>query len=298
MAAAVVIADARARVVVLPDLGAGIAAFDLVDGPEPLAVFRRAPDPDTSDPFALGCNLLLPWSNRISGGGFRFRGEFHALPPNLAGEPFPIHGNAFQVRWTVRKWEPARVQLSLRSDGLGPFRYQAIASYALDGGCLSVELSVENAGDRPLPFGAGIHPWFPRTRSILLKAPAETVWLEDDQHLPVGRMPVSSMPEWDFSAARRLPHAWINNGFTSWSREAEIFWPDRRLMLTVQGSSALSSYILYSPSDAADFFCFEPVTHPVDAHNLLGRDEGAGLAVLSPSESLQVRCRFSPSALP
>ena len=92
-----------ARVVVLPELGAGIAGYDPVESREPFALFRHTADLATDDPFALGCNLLLPWSNRISGGGFPFDGEFHAVPPNLAGEPFPIHGNAFQMRWTVEE---------------------------------------------------------------------------------------------------------------------------------------------------------------------------------------------------
>lgn len=297
MGEGVVIADARARVVVLSELGAGVAAYDLIDGPEPLAVFRRTADPGTSDPFALGCNLLLPWSNRISGGGFWFEGGFHALQSNLAGEPCPIHGNGFQSRWTVEERATSHVRLSLLSDGPGPFRYRARAHHRLDGGCLTIELSIENAGERSLPFGAGIHPWFPRSGPVLLRAPAATVWLEDERHLPAGKAPVSARPGWDFSRPRPLPDAWINNGFTGWSGEAKILWPERRLALAIDASPALSSYLLYSPSGEADFFCFEPVTHPVDAHNLQGGDRGCGLSTLPPGGTLSASCRFRPAPL-
>ena len=56
--------------------------------------------------------------------------------------------------------------------------------------------------------------------------------------------------------------------------------------------------ILYSPSDKADFFCFEPVTHPVDGHNLPGGPEANGLTILAPRETLSAACRFLPEAPP
>ena len=33
---------------------------------------------------------MLPWSNRISGGGFEHAGRFHPIAPNRGGEPYPI----------------------------------------------------------------------------------------------------------------------------------------------------------------------------------------------------------------
>ena len=54
-------------------------------------------------PFALACNLLAPFSNRISG-GFDWRGSRRIeLAPNLRGESLPIHGDAFQRPWEVAK---------------------------------------------------------------------------------------------------------------------------------------------------------------------------------------------------
>ena len=59
----------------------------------------------------------------------------------------------------------------------------------------------------------------------------------------------------------------------------------------------LTTFILYSPASDADFFCFEPVTHPVDAHNRPGGPEANGLTVLVPGDTLAVSCRFSPERL-
>jgi aldose 1-epimerase len=56
----------------------------------------------------------------------------------------------------------------------------------------------------------------------------------------------------------------------------------------------LRIYILYSLGRDASFFCFEPVSHVVDAHNLTGGPEANGLAVLAPDEMAEIKCRFSP----
>src|SRR5215469_4069045 len=91
----IVISDGIAEAAILPDLGAGLAWYDLVTsgGREP--IFRACRDFFQAHPFDLALNLLVPWSNRISGGGFAFEGEVHRLEPNLPGENFPIHGNGF-----------------------------------------------------------------------------------------------------------------------------------------------------------------------------------------------------------
>ena len=56
---------------------------------------------------------------------------------------------------------------------------------------------------------------------------------------------------------------------------------------------ALHTLILFSPDGAADFFCAEPVSHPVDAHNLPGQP---GLAVLEPGQTMTVRMRLEWAA--
>jgi aldose 1-epimerase len=241
--------------------------------------------------------LLVPWSNRISGGGFTFAGKFHPLQPNLPGEPYPIHGNGFSSAWSVRNASAEKVELSLRSSGPGPFCYEARASYALSAGALSMWLSVGNLGPEPLPFGLGFHPWLVRTPGTLLQAKAKQVVFENGDHLPNGEAPVASHVEWDFAAPRALPADWVNNAFLGWDGRATILWPDRKLALEVEADRSLSTYIVYSPSAKDDFFCFEPVTHPVDAHNLPGGPAANGLAILAPQETVSATCRFCPRRL-
>jgi aldose 1-epimerase len=279
--------------VIVPSLGGGLARFDLMRAGAALPLFRPWPEAGPDDPGQLASIVLVPWSNRISGGGFSFGGRFHPLAANFAGEPLPLHGNGWTSPWSVTARSPAEATLELVSEGPGPYRYRAVLGYALDPQGLTMRLNMTNAADIALPYGGGFHPWLPRTPGTLLTAPAATVWLEDADHLPTGSVPVSTREDWDFSRPQTLPPGWINNGFAGWNRRATFEWRDRGFALDIAASDRLSTYILYSPGREADFFCFEPVSHVVDAHNLPGGPAANGLAVLAPGENLSVSCRFT-----
>ena len=167
-------------------------------------------------------------------------------------------------------------------------------TYVLDAGALIMSLWMCNVGTETLPFGLGFHPWLVRTRGTLLQAKAKRVVLENSNHLPDGEAPVASCVEWDFAAPRALPADWINNAFLGWDGRATIFWSDRKLALEVEADGSLSTYVVYSPSAKDDFFCFEPLTHPVDAHNLTGGPAANGLTILAPQETVSATCRFCP----
>jgi aldose 1-epimerase len=292
-----IITDGVAEASVAPRIGAGLGWYDLVGDGRREPLFRPCRDLAKAAPFDLANNLLVPWSNRISGGGFNFAGEFHALEPNIPGESVPNHGNGFSSVWTIERALADSATLSLNSVGPGPFRYAARVRYGLEGGALEMQLSVTNVGDKPLPFGLGLHPWLARTPQTLLQAKAQRVVLENNLHLPAGDLPVSARKDWNFESPRRLPGAWINNAFTGWDGKAVVTWPDRELSLEISADPPLATYIVYSPSSDADHFCFEPVTHPVDAHNLPGGAQANGLVILKPSERLSISCRFAPRNL-
>ena len=103
----ITLTDGVGEATVAPDLGGGLASYDLVGAAGRAALFRPCRDLSRAGPFDLANNLLVPWSNRISGGGFHFGGRFHPLEPNLPGEPYPIHGNGFSSAWAVRSRAPA-----------------------------------------------------------------------------------------------------------------------------------------------------------------------------------------------
>jgi aldose 1-epimerase len=277
----------------VPSLGAGVARFDFLRDEQRIEVFRPWPKGGTNDPNALGLYVLVPWSNRISGSGFSFGGQFHPLTPNFAGEPYPIHGDGWLSEWRVVSADDRSVSLQHVADrGPGPYRYTASLEYALDASGMKIRLAATNRAPIALPFGLGFHPWLPRTPATLLLAPAKSVWLENARHLPTERVAVAGRPECDFESFRPLPRDWINNGFAGWNGRATILWEDRALALDVDAQAPITFYILYSPSGESRFFCFEPVSHAVDAHNLPPGPEAHGLVVLKPGTMLAIECAF------
>lgn len=271
-----------ARATVVPALGAGLAGLWQAGRP----VLRPCADPAASGPFDLALNILAPFSNRIAG-GFRFEGMQHVLTPNLAGEPCPIHGDAFQRAWQVEAATSCDATLRLDDGAFGPFRYAARIGYRLSEGGFSAELALRNTGPVPLPFGCGFHPWFPRGPATRLVFAATGHWPEGDGHLPATPAEVALPATLDFAGPRALPDGWINAGFAGWGGTAEILQgrDAASVRLTAEG---LSTVILYSPGRGSGFFCFEPVSHPVNAHNLPGQP---GLVVLASGED--IACRMS-----
>lgn len=289
---AVTLDNGTARVSIRPDLGAGAAGYDFHDGVDWQPIFRRVPD-DIGHPFQLSNILLVPFSGRVSGGGFTFEGQFHALERNLASEKYPIHGSAFDRPWSIARETPASLTLRLSAAGPGPFRYDAEMNYTVDDAALVMRLVVINRGIR-LPFGIGFHPWFVRDGDTCLSASADKVWLERSDHLPAAIEAIGRHADMDFNTARRLPDRWINNWFSGWNGRARIGWPKRGLNAEITASEELDQYVVFSPSGDADFFCFEPVSHPVDAFNLPGGGESHGMRILDTGETIIASMSIRP----
>ena len=274
--------DGQSRLVLAPQNGAAIASYDaLVAGSAPVPLLKPGDGTGTS-----GCQLLVPWSNRISGGGFEFDGRFHPIEPNVPGEAFPIHGDGFQKPWRLASRTDTEAELTFDDGAIGPYRYRASVTYALQNGALEAHLIVENRAGMRLPYGLGFHPWFPRGVSTLLEAKAKRVWLEDERHLPVGVVPVRERPAWDFDRPIPLPLEWVNNAFDGWNGRASITQLRDGIKITLNASPELDVYIVYSPSPDAGFFCFEPVSHTVDAHH------GEGLTPLDDGETMGATMRL------
>jgi aldose 1-epimerase len=287
--ACVTLANPQLRLDVAPSLGGGITRFDWRSDGALVPIFRRCRHvaADT-DPNQLACYPMLPYSNRIGGGHFGVGGRRVDVPRNRAAEPLPIHGDGWLAHWQVAETDQDKVRLTLdRSDGK-PYAYRATQTYALEGPSLVITLEVENTGRDALPFGLGIHPFLVRDAQTELSAAAAGLWLQGDDWLPVRHVPAP--PAWQFGVAYPLPETIVNHAFTGWSGQAAVVWPKRRLSLTI--ASDADYYVLYTPP-GEDFFCFEPVDHPINAMNLPGGAASHGMTMLARGERLSRSFRFT-----
>lgn len=269
----------NARLNLHPDMGAGIGGLWVGDKP----VLRPWSGNAEEGPFALASNVLVPFSNRIDG-GFTFDGTFHPMDKNMEIDPFAIHGDGFQREWSVTDTTDAEATLYLSDGAFGPFRYEATQTFLLTGDMLTITLTMTNRAEIALPFGGGFHPWFPRTAQTRLQVIAPDHWPEGEDTLPASQAPQIPPEDFDFTGGKPLPDRWINCGFSNWDGTARVEQGEDAISLTIK-SDTLSTAIIYSPDPDCGFFCFEPVSHPVNAHNLPGMP---GLKVLRPHESLSM----------
>lgn len=285
----VTLANAYLRLDVAPQLGGGITRFDCRSEGVLEPVFRRCDHVSARmDPNELACYPLVPFSNRIAAGRFHFGGRDFEVPCNRAGEPLPIHGDGWLVPWQVEQSERECVRLVLDRSNGKPYAYRAAITYTLDGTTLSMTLEVENTGRDAMPFGLGVHPFLARDASTELSAPASGLWLSGEDWLPVRHVPAP--PAWQFGVAYPLPDTLVNHAFSGWSGRAAVVWERRRLSLSISANT--NYYVLYTPQ-GKDFFCFEPVDHPINAVNLSGGGDAHGMTVLARGERLVRQFSFT-----
>lgn len=233
------------------------------------------------------CYPLVPFSNRIAFGTFRFGDTRYALAKNLEGFAHAIHGVGFQRTWSVQASDAGAIDMRLahEPDTHWPFAFEAQQRISIDGNALVLDLRVMNTDRRAAPCGVGWHPFFPLDTAAgrtYLRTQWSSMLVSDANGLPC-----SSMRPPDFGA---LDDTIVDNCFTGWRRSAQIDTPHHRV--TLDASDALQCAVLFRPEGQA-FFAFEPVSH---ANNALNGNEPP-MHVLAPRETLEARVTMSMQAL-
>ena len=272
-----------------PTQGGAIAGFRCGDR----ALLRPAREAflQRGDPRLAACFPLVPFSNRIADGRFRFRQRVYELARNFPPEPHAIHGHGWQNPWVVAAASASRAELTFRHAVSGtPFDYRARQAFALREDGLEITLEVTNAGDGAMPAGIGLHPYFTRTGGVTLRASLDHVWLPDQRKIPKRRVALPAA--WDFARGLRLAPLDLDHCFGGWDGRAELHWPETDLTLVIEATPPLRHLVIYVPP-GQDSFCIEPVSHVNDGFNLLERGvEGTGVRVLVPGETLGTTIRF------
>jgi len=245
---------------------------------------------------AEACFPLVPFGNRIENNAFRFDGRDYALSPNAA-DPLVLHGDGWLRRWAIRERTPQAIVFCYRheADAASPFAYAATETIEIGDDSLSLSLAVTNQATKPLPYGLGFHPYFPRTPATRILANVKRYWSERERHLPDSAGPLP--PDFDISAGTKLPARWLNNTFDGWDGKARIEFPENSLAISMDADPCFGHIVIYSPSAEDGFFCLEPMTHRPNGHS---EPSVSGLVALAPGTTLaarvRLRCRTLSSA--
>jgi aldose 1-epimerase len=243
--------------------------------------------------------LLLPWPNRVGDGRYRFAGEEHQLPLDEPERLNALHGLTRWDAWSAEPHAPGRLTMrhTLHPRPGYPFRLELTADYALGEQGLAVTVTCRNPGGRPVPFGAGAHPYLrldtPSVDELRLRVPAATVLVTDSRSLPVGRTGVEGT-DLDFRELRRIGDARLDHCFTDLAPD-----PDgvTRVLLESPSGRSLALWLdgtqrwvqLFTGDGLAEAeqrrsVAVEPMTCPPDALR-----SGEDLVLLGPGEATSVR---------
>ena len=136
-------------------------------------VLRPTPAQAGDDPFDTACFPMAPFVNRIAHGRFEFGGRTVQLERNWSEDPHPLHGQGWRKPWHVVSESASGA--TLRFEGGAdewPWRYRCEQHFHLQPDGLSVELSLENLSDGPMPAMLGLHPYFPDATQARMNARA------------------------------------------------------------------------------------------------------------------------------
>lgn len=244
---------------------------------------------------AMGCFPLIPFSNRLRAGKFKFQGRQITLPRNTAG-PHVEHGHGWQRRWQAIEAGTDRAILRLDHEpDAWPFAYLAEQRFRLRADGLEIELYARNTDRLPMPFGFGLHPYFPRTPKSRLTAAVSGFWETDGEAMPT-RLLAPPPNACDPTTGLTVSQVALDNVFTGWNGHARIEWPERAAQLAVSAPPPLRFLVVYTPP-GEDYFCAEPVSHCTDAFNLAAKRTDTGMMILQPGQTAAARLLLAPSAL-
>lgn len=294
----IVLSTPDAECAVAPAAGGSITRFAATLGGRRIDLLRPAPQDAIAagDPRRMASFPLVPFSNRVRAGKFRFAGRWVALPLNSPPMPHAIHGLGFQAPWRVASVGDAALVLEHRHEGgAWPWPYVARQNFVLGPGGLGVSMEVENTGREAMPLGIGWHPYFPRTPNARLTARVAAMWRTDDAVMPVAL--ADPPPTHRLQQGIRPEAVAMDNCFAGWDGRAVVEWPEWNARLTLTADPPLQFLVVFTPP-GRDFFCVEPVSNCTDAFNLAeaGRDD-TGTVALAPGRSLRAAMTLRPEPL-
>jgi aldose 1-epimerase len=280
---------------VVDTAGGGLRAFEVGGVP-----YTETYD----DEPPMGCGaVLVPWPNRVAGATWTQRGETHQLETTEAARGNAIHGLVRHESWSEVSHEDGVVTLEVTVDGAPgwPFPFRTGISYSLSASGLTIEHTVANLGDRPMPFGVGTHP-YPRPGNTdvddcVLTLAAHTVLPVDlDTMIPNGSPIDVSGTEYDFGEGRPLRDLELDTAFGGCEPG-----PDGLVRHSVRSGAAgvevwaqpvfrwVQVFTSEYPGKGARAVAIEPMTCPPDALN-----SGVDLLWLSPGETWAGRWGITP----
>ncbi|SMB95693.1 aldose 1-epimerase [Deinococcus hopiensis] len=277
---------------IVPEVGASILNLRSRSG---RPVLRRVDLKNVKASSQCASFTLLPFSNRIAGARFPFRGEQVQLRPTTP-DGLTQHGDVRNRSWRVTHVSEKHLLCDFDSRDFGdvnwPWAFTGRVEYILHGPHLDTSVTLTNVDTREMPAGLGLHPYFTREQDgqdARLSFHAPLTYDTDARHLPTGgARPLQ--PEEDYERATGVGGRNIDQTYAAWDGVARLDWGERALVLTAD--AVYSHLVVFTAPDGS--LALEPVTHATDAFNLTARGiGGTDMRTLAPGQSLAGTARIT-----
>jgi aldose 1-epimerase len=252
-----------------------------------------------------GIPVLMPWANRMAGGGFWANNNWYPFNGKLGTVRLGQGDIAMHGMLTASPyWKVTAVKADRKSAYVTtrlefwkypnmmanwPFAQEYEITYRLTDGALEVSTTVMNLSTEPMPISIGYHPYFnvpdvPRAETTIHIAARKHV--ETDAHLvATGEMKPNTLP-----AEVSLRDHTFDDGFTDLIRGE-----NQRATFSVQGGGKKIEVIygpkfqvavVYAPPKQ-NYVCFEPMAAITNGVNLAHEGKYPALQMVAPGEQWQ-----------
>ncbi len=233
-------------------------------------------------PTSYGIPVLFPFPNRIRDGEFSFGGERYKVDPSR-------HGFVRDKAWKIldsgaSESEGAWICCGLDANDYAeqilrqfPFPFKLQVTYRLRDGRLEMETTAQNTGEREMPLGFGIHPYFHCTKAQShIQVPASKRWELADS-LPTGRL-LEVAEQYDLRQFQKIEGLTLDDIYTDVIADENgsagcFLKNDASRMQTIVEFNVqqFPNIVIYTPPAPRQAVCIEPMTCPTDAFNLQAR---------------------------
>jgi len=257
-----------------------------------------------------GSYLSCPTPNRVRDGVFTFQGNTVAM--EKFGRRRGAHGIVYDTVWNYQEPEVTAKGVSIRGfmeiqpgdDNYGAFPYpcRLSAEYRLENRCVVFSYTVENLGDRAMPFGICKHPFLTATspdEPIQIKLEADSIYETTQDLLPTGKyIPVSKENGTDLNEFCDVGGLMLDTVYTNLrSQDVYVRYPQRGYQMRIHSSKDFENVVVFTLTavlakmgllpgeNLPTIFCIENQTCCTDGINMYEKGfEGSGLIVVEPGQ--------------
>ncbi|RCX19645.1 aldose 1-epimerase [Fontibacillus phaseoli] len=290
------------EVTLLPRLGNNV--ISIWDHVRQRDVLRRPEEGDLDfylqKPYHFGIPLLIP-PGRIRRGHFSYAGQEYQFDRNTANDNH-IHGLHRTQAWCVSDIDEDEDGCAITTEFTTsddpnwmrqfPVPLKMEMTLRLQGASLKQTFKISHLGDRPAPFGLGLHTWFlldGEPDQWSLKLPVSGIYLSDEEIITTGETaPLGELEALNEGLSLQGTNFDTMLKIGNHPVQAELIRSDGYGLHYSADPAFFKHWVLYTKGEANQFLCIEPYTWLPDAPNSGLPDEETGLIDLQPGQSLEL----------